>query len=137
MSTENAAFKMRTNGARRARLLVVEDARDTRRLLEHLLRRSYAADVVATPEEALAMAAAERYDALVIDINLGHGMNGEELLARFRENPFYAHVPALALTAYAMPGDRERFLEAGFDAYLAKPFTTEALHTKLHDALQD
>ena len=45
--------------------------------------------------------------------------------------PGYERVPAVAVTAYAMPGDEERFLAAGFDAYLGKPFTEEELHEML------
>ena len=49
--------------------------------------------------------------------------------------PGYARVPTLAVTAYAMPGHKERFLAEGFDAYLGKPFTPEELHDVLAQLL--
>ena len=49
------------------------------------------------------------------------GINGVEALARLRSDERTASIPVLALTAQAMHGDRERFLDAGFDGYLSKP----------------
>ena len=49
--------------------------------------------------------------------------------------PEYAEVPVVAVTAYVMPEDRARFLEAGFDAYLGKPFTEEQLRNLLLEVL--
>lgn len=50
--------------------------------------------------------------------------------------PATRHIPALALTAYALPGDRERFLEYGFDGYLSKPFVQEQLLATIEDVLR-
>jgi CheY-like chemotaxis protein len=55
------------------------------------------------------------------------GIDGVEALERLRQNERTASIPVLALTAQAMSGDRERFLEAGFDGYLAKPVDVGAL----------
>jgi CheY-like chemotaxis protein len=55
-------------------------------------------------------------------------------MRRLRELPRYAQTPMVACTAYAMPGDEEQFLEAGFDAYLAKPFRAEDLLSALERA---
>ncbi len=57
---------------------------------------------------------------MLMDVQLP-GIDGVEALERLRQNERTASIPVLALTAQAMSGDRERFLEAGFDGYLAKP----------------
>ena len=72
---------------------------------------------------------------MLTDINLGGMRTGEDVLQDLRRMPEYAEVPVVAVTAYVMPEDRARFLEAGFDAYLGKPFTEEQLRDVLLEAL--
>ena len=120
------------------RVLHVEDNALTRRVLPMLLRRldeRYAVEATASAEEALARAETTRYDLFLIDINLGAGSTGIDAMRQFRDLPRYADTPMIACTAYAMPGDRQTFLEAGFDAYLAKPFRAEELLETLQHAL--
>jgi CheY-like chemotaxis protein len=82
--------------------------------------------IVSTIDEAVDIAQEASFDIYLLDINLGERRTGVELLQLLRAlNGQY--VPALALTAYALPGDKERFLEAGFDGYLSKPFTRAML----------
>lgn len=117
----------------RPRILVVEDNAEARRLTERILGERYQVDVAAEVGLALDLMAEVVYDALVLDIHLSGEQSGVELLQTARALPGHESVAALALTAYALPGDRERFLDAGFDAYLSKPFTKmgliEALRT--------
>lgn len=103
-------------------VLVVEDHLETRIFLEAALEERF--DVVALAPAPAALEAAQRraFDLLVFDISLGKNEDGVRLLRRVRALPGYAQVPALAVTAYALPRDRQRYLEAGFDAYLSKPF---------------
>ena len=117
------------------RLLVVEDNRDTRRLLDHLLGTIGTPTVVSSPQEAFDAAAETDFDVILLDINLGADLDGTEVMERLREDEHYAAVPFVAVTAYAMPGDENRFADAGFDAYLAKPFTRKDLMRVLRVAL--
>lgn len=121
--------------AEKPHILAVEDNSETQLLLEHLLKTSFDVEVVAGVEEALDAAADHTFDALLLDINLSEQRTGTDLLHLLRERDDMADVPAIALTAYAMPGDREDFLDAGFDQYVSKPFTrddlTEAIETTL------
>lgn len=121
--------------AEKPRVLAVEDNSETQLLLEHLLKKSYEVVVVAGVDEALDTVSDSRFDALLLDINLSEERTGTDLLHLLRERNDMNDVPAIALTAYAMPGDREDFLESGFDQYVSKPFTradlTEAIETSL------
>lgn len=113
----------------RPRALVVEDNADTRRLIALTLDPYYEVEATADAEAALALARRAWFDVLLIDVNLGTGLSGLDLLHELRTMSAYAYVPALVVTALAHPHDRERIMNHGFDGYLAKPFTRrELLH---------
>jgi len=109
------------------RVLSVEDNPETRLLLKHLLKESYEVVLVASAEEALSHVGSEPFDLLLVDIHLGEGKSGTELLHLLREREPAREVPAIAVTAYSMPGDRADLLEEGFDGYVSKPFTKAEL----------
>ena len=104
-------------------VLVVDDNETSRFLMERMLEAEYETHAAGTAEDALAAAQNVRYDAVLMDINLGAKTSGEDVMHRLRGLENYAQVPIVAFTAYALPGDHERFLSAGFDGYLSKPFT--------------
>ncbi len=109
------------------RILVVEDNVDNRELLvKVLVRQGYRVTEAASGEEALDLAARERPDLVLMDINLS-GMDGLEATRRLKADPRMGGVPVVAITAYAMVGDRERALEAGCDGYIPKPVDVRAL----------
>lgn len=112
--------------SRRPQLLLVEDNPDNRLLVAVLLEEHYRVVEAASAEEALALLPALAPDLFLIDISLP-GIDGVALLAELRRLPEYAGRPAIALTAHAMEGDRERFLALGFDAYVSKPILKESL----------
>lgn len=122
---------------RTPRILAVEDNPDTQLLLRYLLRSKYSLEVVSGFDDALGAAREEQFDLLVLDINLGEERTGLDLLRELRKMPSHEMTPALALTAYAMPGDKERFEEAGFETYIAKPFTRKELHDTLEAMLEN
>ena len=108
-------------------LLIVEDNPDTQTLLRYMLQVRFDLSFSFTVEGALDMAEAHDFDFFLLDINLGEQRTGLDLLKLLRAKDGYDATPALALTAYAMPGDRERFLGAGFNSYISKPFTRAEL----------
>jgi len=77
--------------------------------------------------EALDKTNGKVFDAVLMDINLGAGLNGLEATREIRKNPSYSEIPIVALTAYALDGDKERFLQGGCTHYLSKPFDKESL----------
>lgn len=117
-----------------ARVLLVEDNEDTQYLIENLLEGMYDLTATSTPEGAMQAlqqsgGAGPCFDLVLLDINLGSETNGVDVLRELRATPGYEAVPVVALTAYALPGDQERFEAMGFTAYLAKPFKFDALLT--------
>jgi two-component system, OmpR family, response regulator len=111
------------------RVLVVEDETKLRELLRRGLgEEGYAADVADRGEEALWMAHAVSYDAIVLDVMLP-GADGFEVCRRLRGNGVWA--PVLMLTARDEIDDRVNGLDAGADDYLTKPFAFEELLARL------
>lgn len=103
------------------RILLVEDNAANRKLLgDHLRRAGYRVSEVDQADAAIALALAERFDLVVMDVQLP-GTDGLTATRVLRKNPMTARLPILAVTAYAMRGDEHRILEAGCDAYVAKP----------------
>lgn len=116
------------------RILSVEDNPETRLLLKHLMG-PYEVAFASGVDEALNLVESEHFDLLLLDINLGPGKSGTQLLHILRDREDTAEIPAVALTAYAMPGDEEHYREVGFDGYVGKPFTYAELSTTIDRAL--
>jgi two-component system cell cycle response regulator DivK len=103
------------------RVLVVEDNETSMKLFREVLASTgYRTLEATTGVQALELAVEHEPDLVLMDIQLPD-LDGIEALERLRADDRTASVPVLALTAQAMHGDRERFLAAGFDGYLAKP----------------
>jgi two-component system OmpR family response regulator len=111
------------------RVLIVEDQAKLAALLARGLREEgHAADVAERGEDALWMAAAAPYDAIVLDIMLP-GIDGLETCRALRKRDVWS--PVLMLTARDAVGDRVSGLDAGADDYLTKPFSFEELLARL------
>jgi PAS domain S-box-containing protein len=111
------------------RLLLAEDNIVNQKLAMHLLtRRGHAVVVTGTGTEALAALEKEPFDAVLMDVQMPE-MDGFEATAaiRLKEVTTGGHLPIIAMTAHAMKGDRERCLEGGMDAYVAKPLQAREL----------
>ncbi|MGH7826953.1 MAG: response regulator [Candidatus Binatia bacterium] len=114
------------------RILLVEDHIDTLDVLKNELAfLGYETTTAQNGLEAVDLAEAEHPDLIIMDIMLPK-MNGFEAIAQIQSNPNTQSIPILAATAKAMPGDREKCLKAGFDGYLAKPFS----HVELGHAIE-
>lgn len=103
------------------RILLVEDSEITQMLLQdYLTSKGYQVIVAQDGQEALDHLGSVRFHLIVLDIQIP-GLHGFKVIQHIRATPEVAHTPVLALTAMAMPGDREKCLLAGADAYLSKP----------------
>jgi two-component system, cell cycle response regulator DivK len=108
------------------RILVAEDNDKSLKLFRDVLQVSGFETLEATTgEQAVELATEWDPDLILMDIRLA-GIDGVAALNRLREDQRTAATPVVALTAQAMAGDRERFLEAGFDDYISKPVDVHA-----------
>ena len=124
LNGENVVLTRRS----RPRVLILDDNRDARLLLEKFLGDGYDVTLTDKEKEALELAQKQEFDVVLLDINLGGERTGVDALRALRHLSGYEHVPVVALTAYAVTGDRERFLSHGFNGYLGKPLTKQELY---------
>lgn len=118
------------------RVLVVDDERDMRELARQMLPASFTVQEAGDPAGAIDLLETQSFDLVLLDINLKTEMNGTDVLDRLRAMELETDPIVVAMTAYALPGDGEEFLEQGFDGYLPKPFTRETLRTNLIQVLE-
>jgi two-component system cell cycle response regulator DivK len=106
-----------------AKILYVEDNPQNMRLVKKMLSvGGYEMLEALDGLTGLAVAEREIPDLILMDINLPD-IDGTEATARLKANPALKHIPVIALTANAMFGDREKYIAAGCDGYLAKPIS--------------
>ena len=109
------------------KVLVIEDDPMSMRLAQSVLRSGGYVTLGATTAEAgIEVARRELPDAVLMDIGLP-GMDGLEASRVLKESSETKGIPIIALTAHALPGDREKCLGAGCDGYLTKPYDLEVL----------
>ena len=117
------------------RVLVAEDNAVNHELIRELLElRGYEVSEACDGQEALQMIEASPPDILLLDLGMPK-LDGFGVIKKVRENPQLAGLPVLAVTAYAMRGDREKALDAGFDGYVSKPINAAALSQAMESLL--
>jgi two-component system, cell cycle response regulator DivK len=108
-------------------ILVVDDNLDNLYVLTHVLeRQGYTVRGVTDGQAALNAAAEAPPSLILLDIRLP-GFSGYEVVAALRQREGMAGIPVIAVTAHAMPGDREAALAAGCDSYITKPIDVHEL----------
>lgn len=117
-------------------VLLVEDNRVTRRVMERILRDHYQVVAAADVDGAFARAREYDLDLLLLDIALNERRTGVEVLHGIRKMPRYVDIPAVVCTAYSLPGIRDRYLATGFNGYIAKPFRKDQLIDVLQNVLE-
>jgi PAS domain S-box-containing protein len=115
----------------RARILLAENDEDSRQMFsDYLSRKGFDVVTACDGADALVKGLAQRPDLILMDVHMPE-MDGLEATRRLRAEPGLRRVPIIALTALAMPGDRQRCLDAGMDDYLSKPLGMQELHRTL------
>jgi CheY-like chemotaxis protein len=117
------------------KILIAEDNAVNRELLRELLEiRGHEVIEACNGEEALRALEDCKPEILLLDLGMPV-LDGYGTVRKIRENPGFATLPVLAVTAYAMQGDKERILSSGFDGYLSKPINPTLLFQELERLL--
>jgi len=128
--TRHTISEQRRSGLR---LLLAEDNPINQKLAVTLLQKAgYSVDAVETGKQAFEKFKVDQYHAVLMDVQMPD-MDGFEATGHIREweKPHGQHIPIIAMTAHAMPGDRERCLNAGMDDYVTKPLEPKVLFSVL------
>lgn len=108
-------------------ILLVEDNPGNRILFTKYLKKDFEVEEAEDGVCGIAKAGLMKYDLILMDINLGDGIDGIETMNEIRKIKGYTQTPIIAVTAFAMRGDRENFIDKGFNDYLQKPFLKDEL----------
>ena len=108
-------------------ILLIEDNEMNKQVIEIYLNNICSVDYAKDGESAIQLASQRKYNFVLLDINLGSSMSGVDVMKRLKKECRYEDVPFIAITGYAMFGDKEKLLEEGCTYYLSKPFMKKDL----------
>lgn len=111
----------------RPSVLLVEDEKTNAEYVILSIRKDYEVDLAENGEDAIRMSKQKKYHIVLMDINLGLGINGIVTTNEIKKDPYYKNIPFIAVTANAMIGQKEILLENGLSDYISKPFRREIL----------
>jgi CheY-like chemotaxis protein len=128
-------FRAINPNADRLTILVIEDTREVvMMLVDYLEMAGYNILTAQDGIEGLEQAKLTKPDLILMDIQMPR-MDGFETTQKLRSDPEFKDIPIIALTALAMPNDRQRCLDAGMDEYMSKPVNLKALTKTIHKLL--
>lgn len=118
------------------KVLVIEDNRDNLKLITYALNRAgYAVISAETGEDGVELALQEKPFFIIVDINLP-GIDGIETTRRIRNSDINDTIPIIAITSYAMLGDREKIMGAGCNGYFEKPIDPLTIMDKIPEVIK-
>ncbi|MEI6888160.1 MAG: response regulator [Bacteroidales bacterium] len=116
-------------------LLLVEDNDANIDLVKMYLEKNFRLDIAKDGLSAIELTNSNKYDCILMDINLGPGMDGGEAIEQIRQTPRHFTTPIIAVTGYTLQQEKEAILNKGANHYLAKPFTKNQLTDLIYKAL--
>ncbi len=119
----------------RKKILIVEDNIETQLIFKIYLRDKYDVDVADDAEKGIDLLQKNKYDLLLLDINLPGRLNGEDVLKEVRNGMDLPAFPVFVVTAYALKGDKEKFLQLGANKYISKPVEKAILRKEIEEYL--
>jgi PAS domain S-box-containing protein len=117
------------------RILYVEDDYNCQLLVKIILKDLFNIDIAKNLNDALSLIGINQYDLILLDINLGSGETGLDLLKILKNNIKYENTPVIAVTAYALKNEKEAILNAGCIDHISKPFEKDILINTITKAI--
>ncbi len=118
------------------KVLVIEDNENNLKLITYALQRNgYQVVAAETGEKGVELAQKEKPFFIIVDIDLP-GIDGYEVTKRIRNYKISGHIPIIAITSYAMVGDREKAVASGCNGYFEKPIDPLTIIDKIHEIIR-
>jgi PAS domain S-box-containing protein len=117
--------------------LYIEDQLDAQVLFKIEMNEFHETDFALSLEEALPLLEINNYDVIFVDINLTGDYNGLDALKMIRKFNNYGKSPIIAVSAYLIPGDKQKYISAGFDDFIAKPLSNEKINESFSRIFKD
>jgi CheY-like chemotaxis protein len=117
--------------------LIIEDNDDNMELITFILgKHGYVTAGAETGRKGVELAKTERPDFIILDIQLPD-MDGIDVLKDIRKSEIDGNIPVIAMTSYAMSGDRERLLAVGCTGYIEKPIDPDKVISQIREIIRD
>ncbi|MBT8380146.1 MAG: response regulator [Ignavibacteria bacterium] len=126
---------MQRNAPHLPQVLYVEDDQISREVVSLFLKGEFDIQLASDSAEAIFKIKKNRFDVILMDINLCKGLGGLELAKEIKEINSYKETPIIAVTAHAYKEDERKILKGGCSHYISKPFNKESLLMKINEAL--
>lgn len=118
------------------KVLIIEDTPDNMELINFILKKNgYDTAWAKIGQQGIDMALADRPDFIVLDIQLPD-MDGTEVLKTIRQSDINSSIPIIAMTSYAMSGDRDKLIAAGCNGYIEKPIDPLTVMAEIQEVLE-
>ena len=117
-------------------ILLIEDDAINANVIQRFLKKEFIVDVAFNGIKGIELAQQNNYCLVLLDINLGRGITGLEVLKQLKELDKFSTIPIIASTAYTMKGDKEKLLAEGFDDYISKPYTMDEILIKIKEHIK-
>ena len=118
-------------------VLYVEDDDISREVVILFLKNSFEIDTASDSQEAIKKLGIKKYSSVLLDINLGKGLSGLDLVKRIKKMQGHRNVPIIAVTAYALREDEKKIMASGCTHYITKPFTKTSLLNLINKAISE
>ena len=118
-------------------VLYVEDDDISREVVSLFLKNSFEIDTASDSQEAVKKLSSKKYSSVLLDINLGKGLSGLDLVKRIKKMQGYGNIPIIAVTAYALREDEKKIMASGCTHYITKPFTKTSLLNLINKAISE
>ena len=118
-------------------VLYVEDDDISREVVILFLKNSFEIDTASDSQEAIKKLGIKKYSSVLLDINLGKGLSGLDLVKRIKKMQGHRNVPIIAVTAYALREDEKKIMASGCTHYITKPFTKTSLLKLINKAISE
>ncbi len=131
------AFCFNSVEAEKKKILIIEDNTETQLIFKIHLRDLYSLEIADNAEKGIGLLKENKYDLLILDINLPGKLDGEDVLKEIRSGMNLPNFPVVVITAYALREDKDKFLNLGASEYLSKPVEKVILRKEIAKFFQE